>query len=122
MRCLFAAFSVLILIAGCNDDRPVAGRYPAEGLASWYTAARTATGERFDGNSLTCAMRRRDFGKYYKVCNRDNNRCVIVRQNNFGPSAKMFKRGRIIDLSRGAFSSIADLKDGVIRVSVFEEP
>ena len=65
-------------------------------------------------------MRIRDFGRYYRVCNTANDRCVVVRHNNFGPAKKLFERGRIIDLSRAAFEQIADLKEGVIQVTVVE--
>ena len=65
-------------------------------------------------------MRRRDFGRYYKVCNLSNNKCVVVRHNNFGPSKRLFDKGRIIDLSKKAFSEIADIKDGVVKVSLEE--
>lgn len=117
----FVGFYFFLLLAGCSDNRPIQGFYPTIGLASWYSAEHTATGERFDPESLTCAMRRNDFGKFYKVCNTRNNQCVIVRHNNFGPSIAMFRRGRIIDLSKAAFSQIADLKEGVIRVAVIEQ-
>jgi rare lipoprotein A len=78
----------------------------------------TASGERFNENDFTCAMRSRDFGKYYKVTNLNNGKSVIVRHNDFGPAKKLAKQGRIIDLSRGAFSAIADLRLGVIPVEV----
>lgn len=114
-------FFCLIFISGCSaDNRAVAGSYPSEGLATWYTAKHTAIGEKFDDKTLSCAMRKRDFGKYYKVCNVENNKCVIVRHNNFGPSLRMFNKGRIIDLSRAAFSGIADLKEGVIKIILSE--
>lgn len=34
--------------------------------------------------------------------------------DDFGPSIKCYKRGIICDLSKGAFSRIADLKQGII--------
>lgn len=108
-----------IFLPGCGQDNmPVSGLYPKEGLASWYVAKRTATGEIFKKNELTCAMRKRDFGKNYIVCNLENKKCVVVRHNNFGPSKRMFQKGRIIDLSKAAFSRIADLKQGLIKVRI----
>ena len=65
-------------------------------------------------------MRKKDFGRYYLVCNLENNRCVVVRLNDFGPSLKLFKRGRIVDLSRYAFSKLDDLRKGLIRVRIGE--
>lgn len=78
----------------------------------------TASGEKFDDNGLTCAMRSRDFGKYYKVTNIANGKSVIVKHNDFGPNKKLWKRGRIIDLSEGAFRKIADVKVGIIQVKI----
>ena len=80
----------------------------------------TASGERFDENDLTCAMRRRDWGTKFKVTNLANGKSVIVRLNDFGPNKRLHDNGRIIDLSKGAFQSIADLSKGVINVRVEE--
>ena len=94
------------------------GPYPTEGLASWYSRGPTASGEKY--GKYTCAMRTREFGGYYLVCNLDNNKCVRVRHNDFGPARRLFNQGRIIDLSRQAFARIADLKKGLIRVRIGE--
>ncbi len=107
-------------LGGCADNKPVTEPYPKIGMASWYSAKRTATGERFDRHDLTCAMRKTGFGKYHRVCNTANNKCVAVRHNNFGPAKYLYARGRIIDLSEAAFFRIADLKDGIIKVTIEE--
>ena len=112
--------SLLVFILGCADNRPVKGRYPKAGLASWYSAARTSTGDKYDGKDFTCAMRRIDFGKFYKVCRTDSDKCVVVRHNDFGPAKYMYNRGRIIDLSRAAFAELAPLSDGLVEVTVEE--
>ena len=113
VACLFA-----LLLSGCANNDPVVGPYPKTGKASWYSAKITATGEKFSDSDLTCAMRKTDFGKRYKVCNIANNKCVVVRHNNFGPSKYLYDQGRIIDLSRVAFSRIADLKEGIITATI----
>ncbi|MDD4182744.1 MAG: septal ring lytic transglycosylase RlpA family protein [Candidatus Omnitrophica bacterium] len=112
---------VMLFLAACADNTPVAGPYPKIGAASWYSAKITATGEKANDNDLTCAMRKKDFGKYYRVCNTANDKCVVVRHNNFGPSKRFYDQGRIIDLSKAAFSRIADLEEGIIEVTVGEE-
>jgi len=111
----------LFSLCACNDNAPVYGVYPQTGLASWYVSKHTASGEAYKESLFSCALRKRDFGRYYRVCNLANNRCAVVKHNNFGPSRAMFNKGRIIDLSKEAFLRIADLEDGVIRVSVEEE-
>ena len=114
------AWVVLFFLGGCVNNDPVVGPYPKIGMASWYSAKITATGEKFSDSDLICAMRKTDFGKYYKVCNIANNKCVVVRHNNFGPSKYLYDQGRIIDLSRAAFLRIADLQEGIINVRVDE--
>ena len=105
---------------GCQDNTPVVGEYPKSGIASWYSSKLTATGERLNDFDPTCAMRKRDFGKLYRVCNTENSKCVIVRHNNFGPSKVKFNEGRIIDLSKAAFSGIAGLDAGLVKVTIEE--
>lgn len=108
---------ILFFASGCVDDQPVRGPYPKTGIASWYDPSLTSP-ELFKKWGVTCAMRKTDYGKYYRVCNLDNNKCVFVRHNDFGPSGGMYRKNRIIDLSKSAFRKIADLDHGLIRVSV----
>lgn len=118
---------LLILLLITFPGRAV---FADNGTASWYSVEScqregtsgvwTASGEAYTNEGLTCAMRSRDFGKYYKVCNLDNNKCVVVKHNDFGPNKKLHSKGRIVDLSKGAFALIADLDKGLINVSVEE--
>lgn len=119
---IFCLFILLCWISFCSrdDNSPVKGPYPSRGLATWYNPKHTASGEMYRKDDLTCAMRTRDFGKYYLVCNTDNHECVAVRHNDFGPAHYLFREGRIIDLSRYAFSKIAPIKEGVIPVRIGE--
>ena len=117
---LMFVWMMLLFLGGCADNHPVIGAYPKTGTASWYSDKIATTGEKSNGNYLTCAMRKTDFGKHYKVCNTANNQCVVVRHNDFGPSKRLFDKGRVIDLSSSAFSRIAELKEGVINVTVEE--
>jgi len=92
------------------------------GIASWYgeecDEKITASGEVFNAKKLTCAMRNRNFGKYYEVCNLENNKCIIVEHNDWGASEKY--PNRVVDLSKGAFQKIGNLDKGLIWVSVKE--
>jgi rare lipoprotein A len=110
----------LILLCGFQFKKHVKGSYPATGLATWYNPRRTASGEMYRKGQLTCAMRKRGFGKDYLVCNLANKKCVEVRHNDFGPAFYLFAVGRIVDLSRDAFSKIGDVKKGVIHVRIGE--
>ncbi|MCF8052985.1 MAG: septal ring lytic transglycosylase RlpA family protein [Desulfobacterales bacterium] len=53
-------------------------------------------------------------GTKVKVTNVKNGKSVVVRINDRGP----FVRGRIIDLSRSAFSKIGNARAGVIDVTI----
>jgi len=96
--------------------------------ASWYSEAsckkegtsgtHTASGERFDEDAMTGAMWDIPFGTIVKVTNTSTSKYVYITINDRGPSRKLVKKGRIIDLSKGAFKKIADLKQGIISVKV----
>lgn len=89
-----------------------------EGKASYYarkfTGRRTANGEFFHHDSMTCAHKHYAFGTLLKVSNPANGKVVIVRVNDRGP----FVRGRIIDLSWKAARTLGIVNQGVAMVKV----
>ncbi|MFH1782839.1 MAG: septal ring lytic transglycosylase RlpA family protein [Candidatus Omnitrophota bacterium] len=95
-----------------------------QGNASWYSESdpgilrTTANMEVFDHEMLTCAMWDMPFNTLLKVTNVYNGRCVYVRVNDRGPAKRLVNRGRIIDLTKEAFSKLADLKEGLIQIRV----
>lgn len=91
---------------------------PAQkGLASVYSehlnGKRTASGERYDSNSLTAAHRTLPLGAEVRVTNLDNGKSVRVRVNDRGPHIQ----GRIVDLSSRAAAALG-MRSGVARVKV----
>ncbi len=76
------------------------------GMASWYgphfQGKRTANGESFDMNELTCAHRSLPMGSWVRVTNLKNMRSVFVRVNDRGPVAE----GRVVDLSFAAAKAV----------------
>ncbi len=113
---------IALLSSGCSgltikNDASYAG-YKETGKASFYAmkfqSRKTASGERFDQSANTAAHKKLPFGTKVKVTNVNNAKSVIVRINDRGP----FVRGRIIDLSRSAFSSIGNTSAGVIDVKI----
>ena len=78
-----------------------------------FNGRKTASGEIFDNKKLTAANRTLPFGTKVKITNLKNNKSVVVRVNDRGP----FTKGRAFDLSKVAFSKIADLRSGTIRIS-----
>jgi len=94
------------------------------GKASWYSRLspginkRTANNEIFDDRKMTAAMWDVPFNQKIKVTNLNNGKSVIVRINDRGPHKRYFRKGRIIDLSKNAFSKISGLKKGLINVEI----
>jgi rare lipoprotein A len=83
------------------------------GMASFYgneTGSKTASGQRFNQNALTCAHRSLPFGTKLRVTHGD--RSVIVTVNDRGP----FVRGRVLDLSTAAARAVGITGSGVGRV------
>lgn len=92
--------------------------YTERGLASFYAMKfqfrKTSSGERFNQLALTAAHRTLPMGTKVKVTNLKTNRSVIVKINDRGP----FVDGRIIDLTRYAFSRIGNTDSGLINVRI----
>jgi rare lipoprotein A len=83
------------------------------GVASFYgneSGSKTASGQRFNQEALTCAHRSLPFGTRLKVTHGD--RSVIVTVNDRGP----FVRGRVLDLSTAAARAVGITSSGVGRV------
>jgi len=72
------------------------------GKASWYgphfDGKKTANGEKFDMNALTCAHRTLPLGSWVRVTNLANQRSAFLRINDRGPLAENL----IMDLSYAA--------------------
>jgi rare lipoprotein A len=83
------------------------------GMASFYgneSGSKTASGQRFNQNDMTCAHRTLPFGTKLKVTHGD--RSVVVTVNDRGP----FVRGRVLDLSTAAARAVGLTVAGVGRV------
>jgi len=123
--CGFFMLIVSITLGGAGVDYLYADTI---GYASYYTYAScvregtsgvyTASGERFNENDYTAAMWGVPFGTIFKVTNINNGTSIKVRINDRGPSKRLVKKGRIIDLSKGAFMALANLKQGIIQVKI----
>jgi rare lipoprotein A len=100
------------------EPRPEFAGYKETGMASYYARKfhnrKTASGERLNNDAMTAAHRTLPFGTEVLVTNVNNGKMVTVRINDRGP----FVRGRIIDLTRSAFSQIASLDKGVAKVEI----
>ena len=82
------------------------------GIGDGYHGQTTANGERFNAYGKSVAHKWFPFGTRLRVTNQQNGKSVIVRVNDRGP----YVGGRDLDLSYGAFSSIAPPGQGVASV------
>ena len=83
------------------------------GIASYYgneSGSKTASGQRFNQNAMTCAHRSLPFGTKLRVTH--DGRSVVVTVNDRGP----FIRGRILDLSTAAARAVGLTGAGIGRV------
>ena len=108
----------LAALCGCVIEAHASGAPPAQrGWASVYSehlnGKRTASGERYDSNSLTAAHRTLPLGAEVRVTNLDNGKSVRVRVNDRGPHVQ----GRIVDLSSRA-AAVLGMRSGVARVKI----
>ena len=88
------------------------------GIASYYSkgldGSKTASGERHHMTEMVAAHKTLPFGTKVKVTNLSNGKEVIVKINDRGP----FVKGRVIDLSYGAFSQIESPGKGITKVKL----
>jgi len=113
---IIASFS---LTASLFRMHAAARELPTKGRASWYgeefRGKIQANGYPFDPDALTCASYDYPLGTKLWVQNVANGKTVEVVVTDRGPARKL---KRILDLSRAAFASIADPKDGIINVRI----
>jgi len=114
---------LLASILGCSSAPPQVGAnkwigYTEKGLASYYAdrhqSNMTACGERYNHDLKTAAHKKIPCGSKLQVTNMDNDETVVVIVNDRGP----FVDGRIVDLSKSAFSSIANTSSGLVTVQI----
>ncbi|MFC1666256.1 septal ring lytic transglycosylase RlpA family protein [Candidatus Omnitrophota bacterium] len=124
MKPIAIILAVVMLIGLVPISEVDSSSIVSKGMASWYSEEdpgvleTTANMEQFDDTRLTCAVWQIPFDTILKVTNLENGKSVYVRVNDRGPAKRLVKKGRIIDLTKTAFSKISDLKKGLIRVKV----
>ena len=89
-----------------------------KGNASYYAdkfhGRRTASGEIYNKDSMTCAHLKYPFGTILKVRNPLNDRTVYVRVTDRGP----YHKHRVIDLSRAAARELGIIQAGFSMVEI----
>jgi rare lipoprotein A len=96
-------------------------RWYEVGIASWYGSQfqgrKTAAGERFDMNTMTCAHPSLPMGTWLRVTNLRNRRIAFVRVNDRGPVID----GRIVDLSYAAAQAVGLAGVGKVKLESVRE-
>jgi rare lipoprotein A len=91
------------------------------GVASWYgqqfQGRRTAGGERFDMNMMTCAHPTLPMGTWLRVTNLKTLKTAFVRVNDRGPVVD----GRIVDLSFAAARMLGLAGVGRVRLDALRD-
>ena len=92
-------------------------------VASWYGGnfhgKKAADGSTYNQNAMTAAAAPHiKMGSKLKVTNISNNKSVIVKVTDRGSFHKAKYGYRTLDLSKGAFSKIAPLNQGVVKVKI----
>lgn len=116
----FLAASALIIALSLLFGLVLLGPTLAETtISSWYGPGfhgrRTASGERFNQEAMTCASRRHRMGTRLRVTNLRNGRHAVCRVNDVGPAAWT---GRGLDVSKGMARRLGMLQSGTARVSI----
>ena len=116
------AVVALVLIAAARPAGSAAPRQVQLGLASWYGPGfhgeETASGEIFDQREMVAAHRSLPLGSVVKVTNLENGRRVVLRVIDRGPYGRNYRKGTIIDVSRGAARRLGFIRDGLVKVRV----
>ena len=97
-----------------NASMGSSGGSSFSGMASFYgneSGSKTASGQRFNQNAMTCAHRSLPFGTKLRVTH--GGQSVVVTVNDRGP----FIKGRVLDLSTGAARAIGLTGAGVGKVT-----
>jgi rare lipoprotein A len=120
---LVCLLTVLLAVAGlpvmAEPDRIPRVQH---GLASYYGPGfhgeETASGEVFDQREMVAAHRTLPLGTVVRVTNLENGRRVVLRVIDRGPYGRNYRKGTIIDVSKGAARRLRFLEDGLVPVKV----
>lgn len=109
--------SLFMLFAFCPYSVQ-AQQETVRGNASYYAdkfhGRRTASGEIYNKDSMTCAHLKYPFGTILKVRNPQNNKVVYVRVTDRGP----YLKSRIVDLSQAAARELDIIRAGFSMVEI----
>lgn len=102
---LLSAITISLISSYSFGQQKVKASY----YANKFHGRKTASGELYHKDSLTCAHKTLPFGTILKVKNPKNDKVVVVRVTDRGP----FIKGRAIDLSYAAAKKLGIVKYGI---------
>jgi rare lipoprotein A len=112
----------LVLLSAARPAVSAARPGVQVGLASWYGPGfhgdETASGEIFDQREMVAAHRSLPLGSVVRVTNLENGRRVVLRVIDRGPYGRNYRKGTIIDVSKGAARRLDFIRDGLVKVRV----
>ena len=115
---LFCGF-ILSLNMAWGEEILTASWYSIESLKKEgtykYSKGVMANGQKFSDNDFVCATRLFPLGCYLLVTNLENKKSVVVKVTD--RIGKRFAKTRV-DLSKKAFSCLAELDRGIIKIKV----
>ena len=118
---LLAAVVAVVLVLGRPVESSTTPRVQV-GLASWYGPGfhgeETASGEIFNQHEMVAAHRTLPLGSVIRVTNLENGRRVTLRVIDRGPYGRNFRKGTILDVSRGAARRLRMVRDGLVKVRI----
>jgi rare lipoprotein A len=101
---------------------PVRDRTVQVGLASYYGPGfhgePTASGKIFNQYEMVAAHRSLPLGSVVRVTNLENRRRVVLRVIDRGPYGRNYRKGTIIDVSKGAARKLGFIREGLVPVRV----
>ena len=115
---LLMVFLVSFATSGNLPDNAGEKKENKKGTASYYhnsfVGRKTASGEIFSQQKLTCASNQYPLGTWLRVTNLRNGKSVIVKVND-----RMHPRmNRVVDLAQKAAEEIGMIKSGLAKVEV----
>ena len=121
--CVVGMLAAVMLVFVAAARPAVSASPPVQlGLASWYGPGfhgeETASGEIFDQREMVAAHRSLPLGSVVRVTNLQNQRRVVLRVIDRGPYGRNYRKGTIIDVSKGAARRLGFVRDGLVRVRV----
>lgn len=108
MRNYIGAFLAMTLVAQAAHAQTTTASY----YADKFNGRKTANGEIFSNQGMTCASNNYALGTHVEVTNVKTGKSIICKVND-----RIGKAGRI-DLSKKAFSQLAPLSQGLAKVRV----